>query len=144
MTTRRPDSSGGSMVVPLASRLRVARLHEAALHRQDRAHHPLRERGVVDPAGVADHDVLGHPSDEPVDAGAQRLDDAQPARWPGEQLEQRVADPRGAARSRSTSARSGTGAGSGGTSRTSTFAGSSPMWTRSGMSGRHTTTASPG
>ncbi len=43
---------------------------------------------------------------------------------------------------RSTSARSGTGAGSGGTSRTSTFAGSSPMWTRSGTSGRQTTSVS--
>ena len=93
MTTRRPRQLGRLDLVPLASRLRVARLHEAALHREDRSHDPLRERGVVDPPGVADHDVLGHMADEPVDAGAQRLDDAQPPRCPGEQLQERGAGP---------------------------------------------------
>ena len=79
--------------LPRASRLRVAGLHEAALHRQDRADHPLRERRVVDAAGVADHDVLGHSTDEPVDAGARGLDGAQPSPSPVEQLEQSAASP---------------------------------------------------
>jgi hypothetical protein len=39
--------------------------------------------------------MLGHPADEPVDAGACRLDDAQPPPSPGEQLDERCLSPHG-------------------------------------------------
>ena len=93
MTTRRPRQLRRLDLIPLPSRLRIAGLHEATLHREDHSHDPLGERGVVHAPGVVHRDVLGHVSDEPVDAGAQRLDHAQSPRWPGEQLQDRGAGP---------------------------------------------------
>jgi hypothetical protein len=72
--------------------LRVASLHEAALHREDRAHDPLGEWAIVDTPGIADGDVLGDAAGEPVDPGAQRLDDPHPSRRPREGLEERGPD----------------------------------------------------
>ena len=68
----------GRVMVPLAPILVADEGRELPQAREDRGQHPFGGRATVDAAGVAQDHAVRDQSDQLVNAGVERLDDAQP------------------------------------------------------------------